>query len=50
MIPFLLQFAEKPVVEDRTLATSGPETPDQSDAQRAEQFHTRCGHPRHRDD
>ena len=47
MIPFLVQFADKPDPE--------PEVVERKDTDKKEMidagwFHTRCGHPRHRDD
>ena len=47
MLPFLLQFADKP--------SSEPELAERKDIPDGEvidvnSFHTRCGHPRHIDD
>ena len=47
MIPFLVEFAEKPVDDEADAVKDDGTSPIE---QRPEHFHTRCGHPRRRDD
>jgi hypothetical protein len=47
MLPFLVQFADKPDSEPELVTRKDVAGEEVSDAG---PFHTRCGHPRHRDD
>jgi hypothetical protein len=51
MIPFLVQFADpsEPESEPEHIAHSNTGSEDEPDIN-VDWFHTRCGHPRHRDD
>ena len=49
MTPFLVETAEKPADDDE-LVTSSNKDDNQITAAGGGTFHTRCGHPRRRDD
>lgn len=50
MIPFLVQSAEKPADDDQLVSSLEEGGEDQLKDPGAGPFHTRCGHPRRRDD